>query len=59
MFDVFFTGKIISEAIVLLADSAVLPINVEDYVVEIQNAFNTFMGHYQEDLHRSNLSIGM
>jgi len=31
---------------------------VEDYVEEIQKAFGNFMAHYQEDLHRANLSIG-
>jgi len=45
--------------IFLLVDSEVLPIYVEDYVVEIQKAFGSFMAHYQEDLHKANLSIGM
>lgn len=54
----FFSGKIMLETILLLADSSVLPINVEDYVVEIQAAFGNFMTHYQEDFHKANLSIG-
>ncbi|OXA57011.1 Glutamate carboxypeptidase 2 [Folsomia candida] len=50
-------GKIILETIVLLADSIVLPINVEDYVMEIQKAFGNFIQQYQQELHRGNLSI--
>ena len=51
-------GRIVSGLMLLLADSSLLPINVEDYVEEIQKAFGNFMAHYQEDLHRANLSIG-
>lgn len=52
------SGRIILETIVLLCDSSVLPIVVEDYVVSIQEAFGDFMAHYQTDLSAHNLSIG-
>ncbi|CAG7722842.1 unnamed protein product [Allacma fusca] len=49
--------RIISGLILLLADSSLLPMNVEDYVEEIQKAFGSFMGHFHEDFHKANLSI--
>lgn len=58
MIFLLYSGKIILETIVLLADSIVLPINVEDYVMEIQKAFGNFIQQYQQELHRGNLSIG-
>lgn len=53
-----YLGRIISGLILLLTDSSLLPMNVEDYVEQIQKAFENFMVYYQEDLHRANLSIG-
>jgi len=51
-------GKIISEMILLLADSSALSFNVHNYVKEIRKGFDYLVTDYSADIQASNLSFG-